>query len=117
MWSVRLRPSHFSCRRSAFDQALQYAKKFKGAVKIQDPTAIDEILASLSALEFPRTQDDGSENRLRLHQYELTALTNLNPGTVTAAKSLIPSLDKFQDEEVEEMLKILRRASAKYGAS
>lgn len=98
----------------AFESALLYAKKFKGAVQIQDPAAIDEVFASLTALEFPRVKDDGSEERLRLHQFELTALTNLNPGTVAAAKSLVPSLEKFQDDEVEEMLKLLRRASAKY---
>jgi hypothetical protein len=42
------------------------------------------------------------------------SLANLNPGTVAAARSLIPSLAPYSDEEVGEMLSVLRRASAKY---
>lgn len=42
------------------------------------------------------------------------ALANLNPGTVLAARSLVPSLAIFNDEEVGEMLAILRRSSAKH---
>lgn len=45
---------------------------------------------------------------------QIVSLANLNPGTVAAARSLIPSLAPYSDEEVGEMLAVLRRASAKY---
>jgi hypothetical protein len=98
----------------AFESALAYAMRFRGAVQINDPAAIDEVIASLGALQFSRPLDDGGVEQLRMHLYEQVALTNLNPATVAAAKSLIPSLEKFSDDEVEEALKVLRRASSKY---
>lgn len=101
------------CR--AFEKSLKYTQKFGGALQTQQPEAIDELFEGLGALEFLRETDDGDVKRLKLQSYEIVALTNLNPSTAAAAKSLIPSLEKLTDEELEsEVLKLLRRSSARY---
>lgn len=51
---------------------------------------------------------------LLLSLLQIVSLSNLNPGSVAAARSLIPSLIVFTDDEVGEMLSALRRSSAKY---
>ncbi len=90
---------------------------------LSGPQAIDELLQGLAALEFSRVEEGGEgdsssaaeEKRIKLEPYEICALINLNPSTVAAAKSLIPSLERLTDEEVEhEVLKLLRRSSARY---
>jgi len=62
-------------------------------------------------------EDDGAagepERVHELHSYEVVALTNLNPQDVNVAKSLVPSLEKFRDEDIEQAVAILRKAAAK----
>ena len=50
-----------------------------------------------------------------LHSYEVVALVNLNPPTVAVAKSLVPSLEKFRDEDLEQAVAVLRKSAAKRG--
>ncbi len=105
----------FVCR--VFEKAGAYCEKFGGALRMSGPEAIDELSGGLSALEFPRAEmdEDGQEKRLKLASYEIVALINLNPGTASAAKSLIPSLEKLTDEEIEnDIIRLLRRSSARY---
>jgi hypothetical protein len=47
---------------------------------------------------------------------QVVALCNLSPVTVEAARHLIPSLSPFRDHEVEEVLAVLRKASARAAA-
>lgn len=55
------------------------------------------------------------ETRIKLASYEIVALINLNPSSAAAAKSLIPSLDKLTDSEIEnDILKLLKRSSTRY---
>jgi len=55
------------------------------------------------------------ETRIKLAFYEIIALINLNPATASAAKSLIPTLDKLTDTEIEnDILKLLKRSSTRY---
>jgi len=84
-------------------------------VQVDTPAVIDEVFASLSALEFQRDAAGGAPppDPPRLVEYEKVALANLNPGTVAAAKSLVPSLERLLDGEVELALVVLRRASAR----
>ena len=99
------------CR--AFEKALQHATRFCGAVGTKDFNAIDALQESLMTTELLTTiADDGTELKDRLAQYEVVVLMNLNPSSVSAAKSLIPSLNRFADDAIEEVVKILRAASA-----
>jgi DNA-directed RNA polymerase II subunit RPB4 len=42
--------------------------------------------------------------RRNLHPFEVASLANLNPTEVEEAKTLIPSLKRFMDDEVQKML-------------
>ena len=44
---------------------------------------------------------------------QILAFSNLNPGSVAAARALVPKLDAFSDEEIGEVLLLLKRASAR----
>ena len=62
---------------------------------------------------------EGGRSRERkrvLHSYEIVALTNLNPPSVAAAKSLIPSLDELEDTDLNDAITLLRKTSARSGA-
>jgi DNA-directed RNA polymerase II subunit RPB4 len=65
------------------------------------------------SLTFPR--DDGSE--VRLEEFEIACLSNLNPEEVEESVALIPSLQKrFAEDEIEEILGIVSRTAARmYG--
>ncbi len=97
-----------------FEKSLEYSKRFGGAVQTEDVTAIDELFHALQNIDFVRARDDGGEDRLKLHGYEIVALVNLNPGSTAAAKGLVPSLERLTDEELDEVLKLLRRSSARF---
>ncbi len=101
-----------------FAKAQEYAAKFPGAVDLMDVAAVDELFASLSALEFVREETDDATGepvvkRTRLQPYQIVALSNLNPPSADVARSLIPSLETLTDAELGEALTILRRASAR----
>lgn len=40
---------------------------------------------------------------------------NLNPVNSDAAQSLIPSLDRFLNSEIDDILQLISAASARYG--
>lgn len=75
-------------------------------------TAFDDLFKSLTSTEFVKQTEDGREERVVLHTYEGVAIINLNPATPAAAKSLIPSLERFSDDEIETLLKVTRAAAA-----
>lgn len=57
-----------------------------------------------------------------VHVYEAASLGNLMPATADEAKSLIPSLKRFDDEDLTKMCNIVQRwpfpdQSARLGAS
>jgi hypothetical protein len=56
--------------------------------------------------------DDSKENERTLDAFEVAALTNINPDDADEAKSLIPSLGKFEDDEIEDLLKIISSSAA-----
>lgn len=96
-----------------FEKSLAYATQFSGAVPVSDAATIDSLFDALHALELVTSvTDEGVEIKEPLHEYESIALANLFPSSVAAAKSLIPSLQRFADEALEEALKILRAAGS-----
>lgn len=104
-----------TCR--VFAKAAEYATKFGGIVEASEFALVDEVYAQLSSMQFQRPGEaEGTVTNISIHQYEMVALANLNPASVAAARSVIPSLERFADAEIEEMLALLRRASAKYSA-
>lgn len=109
------RPAPPRPARRSYAKALSYAQAHMGAVHLRDAAAIDDLFSSLRGLEWERVNEEtGEAGTARLHEYQIVALSNLNPGSVAAARSLIPSLIVFSDDEVGEMLSALRRSSAKY---
>jgi hypothetical protein len=101
-----------------FEKSLAYATQFSGAVPASDAASIDALFEALHAMELVTSvTDEGVEIKEPLHGYESVALANLFPSSVAAAKSLIPSLQRFADEALEEALKILRAAGSMAGAA
>jgi hypothetical protein len=104
-------------------KARDYARKFSGAFASSGSTfaplpsaaLVDELNVSLSHLEFVRETSDGEIVKHRLHDYQIVALINLNPVSRDVATAVIPSLAAFTEEEMEDILRILKRASAKHG--
>lgn len=73
----------------------------------------DEMRAALKSLEFHRVEEDGSTSMEHLHDFESAALCNLNPHSVEMAKALIPSLERFEDMDVQRALDEINRAAAR----
>lgn len=98
-----------------FTKAREYATRFVGAVEVTDVAAIDELFSSLRALEWARegSAAGAAAPPARLHEYQILAFSNLNPGSVAAARALIPKLEPFSDEEIAEVLTLLRRTAAR----
>lgn len=90
-----------------------YAGAHMGAVQLHDPAAVDDVFMSLRALTFPR-EDEGESFTIKLHEFQIIALANLNPASLAATRALVPSMQVYSDEEVNEALAVLRRASGKY---
>ena len=58
--------------------------------------------------EFKRRDEVTDEEKvLKLAQFEVAALSNIEPNEYEEALTLIPSLDRFQEEEVEELLEVV----------
>ena len=98
-----------------FAKAREYATRFVGAVEVTDVAAIDELFTALRALEWARegSTAGAAAPPARLHDYQILAFSNLNPGSVAAARALIPKLEPFSDEEIAEVLTLLRRTAAR----
>ena len=64
-------------------------------------------------LAFPREMD-GNKSEVRLEEFEIACLSNLNPEEVEEATALIPSLQsRFEEHEIEEILGIVSRTTAR----
>ncbi len=64
--------------RRVFAKAQEYAAKFPGAVDLTDVAAVDELYASLGALEFVRQETDDATgdsvvSRVRFQPYQVRA--------------------------------------------
>ena len=75
---------------------------------------MDQNKRALSSLKFDRETPDGSQIQIALHEYEIAALSNLNPEEVEEATALIPSLQtKFREDEIAEILTVVSRTTAR----
>ena len=67
---------------------------------------------ALESVSFEKIHE-GVTTKVKLHQFEIASLSNLLPGDVEEATTLIPSLQqKFNETEIEEILRIVTRTAA-----
>ncbi|DAZ99179.1 TPA: hypothetical protein N0F65_008212 [Lagenidium giganteum] len=88
-----------------FQKTYSYVQRFSGT---KDPVAnqasVTELREALMSLAFQR-EEDGQPTDIRLEEFEIACLSNLNPEEVEEAVALIPSLQKrFAEDEIEEIL-------------
>eukprot|EP00741_Cyanophora_paradoxa_P021649 tig00000241_g20895.t1 len=76
-----------------FHKTLAYTKRFS---RIKNQQAVSELR---SMLEGRHSGDK------KLEPFQLVSLVNLCPETAEEARALIPTLDRFDDAELDEMLK------------
>ena len=99
---------------SVFQKTHAYVQRFSGT---KDPVAnqasVTELRESLMNLSFTRTVD-GKPTEIRLEEFEIASVSNLNPEEVEEATALIPSLqNRFEESEIEEILAIVSRTTAR----
>ncbi|KAJ0408118.1 hypothetical protein P43SY_002088 [Pythium insidiosum] len=102
-----------------FQKTYSYVQRFSGT---KDPVAnqasVTELREALMSLAFSR-EEDGQKTEVRLEEFEIACLSNLNPEEVEEAEveeavALIPSLQKrFAEDEIEEILGIVSRTAAR----
>ena len=99
----------------AFEKALAYATRFSGAIGAPEQAAfvgmVGELEDALAQAQLALKTEDGSDAREGLLPYESAALANLNPPTTDAARQLVPTLDRFTDEGLLDLLKTIKRVS------
>lgn len=113
LFSLSLPPLPFR----AFAAALEYAQTFGGVVAGASPAAVDDLIFNLRNVQFDHEDGAGGITKVALHEYEVVALCNLNPAGTAAAKALLPSLERFAEDEVGEILTLLRKAHTRAGVA
>jgi len=95
-----------------FQKTLDYVKRHSNYTDIAVTTAKStELRQSLELFEF----DVEGGNKSKLHQFEIAAMVNLMQGDseVEEALSLVPSLARFSEDHLEEILEVVRKHAAK----
>jgi DNA-directed RNA polymerase II subunit RPB4 len=102
---------------SVFQKTYSYVQRFSGT---KDPVAnqasVTELREALISYEFNREDPNDPSNPIdvRLEEFEIACLSNLNPEDPEEAMTLIPSLQKrFNDEDIVEILSIIARTTAR----
>lgn len=96
---------------TVFKKTLDYVNRF---AQIKDPVrnraAVETLRAELEAKMFVGINVDGAEETRKLENFEIAALCNLVPSAWEEATTLIPSLERFLEDEVAEILAIVAKA-------
>ena len=98
----------------AFKESLEYAMKLglgAGGTSDAARASTDELRKQLLEREFASGAD--GDGGAKLHMYEVASLGNLRPSNPAAAKSLVPSLSRFDDSDVRAMLIVVGRCTAR----
>jgi hypothetical protein len=101
-----------------FTQSLQYSNSLglkPGTAGDTANVAVEELrsilenntFASGAGTDVPGVQGD------RLHKFEVTALANLRPSEPDEARALIPSLARFDDADIRDMINTVIRSFAR----
>ncbi|KAG6609764.1 RNA polymerase II [Phytophthora cinnamomi] len=95
---------------SAFKKTESYVLRFTGTSDpVVNQASVIELREALQSIWF-----EHDEEVHRLEEFEIACLSNLNPEGVEEAVTLIPSLPKhFTDNEIEEILSLISRMTAK----
>ena len=104
-----------SAQHPAFEKALAYASRFSGAISAPEQAAfvgmVGELEDALAQAQLVLRTEDGSDAREGLLPYESAALANLNPASPDAARQLVPTLERFTDESILDLLRAIKRVS------
>ncbi|RHY86739.1 hypothetical protein DYB37_005120 [Aphanomyces astaci] len=102
---------------SVFQKTYSYVQRFSGT---KDPVAnqasVTELREALITYEFTRESPDDPTQavEVRLEEFEIACLSNLNPEESEEAMALIPSMNKkFSEDDIEEILQIIARTTAR----
>ena len=57
-----------------------------------------------------RADEAGNDKTFKLEQFEIAALCNLVPDAWEEATTLVPSLERFLEDELAEILAIIQKA-------
>mmetsp|Transcript_17006 Transcript_17006/g.29261 ORF Transcript_17006/g.29261 Transcript_17006/m.29261 type:complete len:151 (-) Transcript_17006:239-691(-) len=98
-----------------FEQTLSYVNRFS---QIKDPVANEAVAIELrNELEmkvWDKFDDNGQREEVKLAQFELVALMNLNPEDYDEAIALVPSLQsKVSEERINEVLEKINRSAGR----
>ncbi|TMW68627.1 hypothetical protein Poli38472_006095 [Pythium oligandrum] len=100
-----------------FQKTYSYVQRFSGTKDpVSNQASVTELREALMSLAFQR-EEDGQVTEVRLEEFEIACLSNLNPEEVEESVALVPSLQKrFAEDEIEEILGIVSRTAARmYG--
>ncbi|OQR94079.1 hypothetical protein ACHHYP_01849 [Achlya hypogyna] len=102
---------------NVFQKTYSYVQRFSGTKDpVSNQASVTELREALITYEFSREHpDDPSQTvEIRLEEFEIACLSNLNPEEPEEAMALIPSLQKrFTEEDIEEILSIIARTTAR----
>ncbi|OQR90938.1 hypothetical protein THRCLA_09145 [Thraustotheca clavata] len=105
---------------SVFQKTYSYVQRFSGTKDpVSNQASVTELREALITYEFTReAPDDPSKTiEIRLEEFEIACLSNLNPEEPEEAMALIPSLQKrFTEDDIEEILSIIARTTARMHA-
>ncbi|EER16647.1 DNA-directed RNA polymerase II 16 kDa polypeptide, putative [Perkinsus marinus ATCC 50983] len=85
-----------SAKTQCLEQSYKHALRFS---KITDPEALTELRAALEDWEPPTAAQGG-----KLHSFEMAQLVSLLPENASVAKSLIPSMSRYSDNDLDQLL-------------
>lgn len=98
-----------------FEKALTYATRFSGAISAPEQASftgmVGELEDALQKAQLTLRTEDGSDSREGLSPYECSTLANLNPPTPDAARQLLPTLERFTEDSLQELLKAVKRVA------
>ena len=94
-----------SARLPHLDRAYRHAFRFS---KIRDVQALQQLRVALEDWEPPSSQGQTVVADMdRLAPFEVAQLVNLFPESPEIAKALLPSLDRFQNADINSILEFL----------
>eukprot|EP00924_Labyrinthula_sp_SR-Ha-C_P015946 maker-scaffold_4-snap-gene-14.2-mRNA-1 protein AED:0.12 eAED:0.12 QI:84/1/1/1/1/1/2/140/142 len=98
-----------------YQKTLAHCQRFSGFMASElNISNISALQGELQNKMFEDFKPDGTIESKQLHNFEVTALMNLDPEDYDEAVALIPSMQKrFSEDQIEELLQILSKGKNK----